>query len=174
LKEINLWLKIVILFLVDQGIKLWIYLLHLDKVRPLIPPILYFKPTFNRDYSWVNSLLDLGISRQIHILLTLFLMLLILTFYSYLTTRIESSQLLRLIFIFLFTGALCSLVDRVFWNGSLDYILLKGFFTFDLKDLYVAVFLGTILYATVTKNQLFKDLDHPDLFKDYLKYLVRK
>lgn len=174
MKDKHLWLRILLLFLVEQGIKIYIYISHFEKTIPLLPPMLYFRPTFNRDYSWINSLFQLGISRQIHILLTLLLSIFLLTFYLFLSKKGINDSLLSFMFTFIFAAALCSLVDRVFWNGSLDYIQLRGFFTFDLKDLYVNVFIGTLLYAWVFKHPLIKVLDQSDLFKEYGRFLLKK
>jgi hypothetical protein len=62
------------------------------------------------------------------------------------------------IFIFVFSGAMCSLIDKVFWNGSLDYIELKGFFTFDLKDVYVNVSIGLLLFFMIKGNKKIKSI----------------
>lgn len=34
-------------------------------------------------------------------------------------------------------GVICSIIDRIFWGSSLDYIRIKGFFVFDLKDIFI-------------------------------------
>ncbi len=34
-------------------------------------------------------------------------------------------------------GAISALICTIFWNGTLDYIYLKPYFVFDLKDIYL-------------------------------------
>ena len=36
-------------------------------------------------------------------------------------------------------GSICSLIDKLFWGGSLDFIQIPLFFTFDLKDCYLSL-----------------------------------
>ena len=43
-------------------------------------------------------------------------------------------------FIHLFLAGLgANLIDNAFWGGSLDYITIRPFYTFDLKDLYITL-----------------------------------
>jgi signal peptidase II len=71
------------------------------------------------------------------------------TYYSFNWSRYKSLPGLYLIFTL--SGASCSLIDVVFWGGSIDYIQLFNWFIFDLKDVYlslgsVCVFLYLIVY----------------------------
>jgi len=50
-------------------------------------------------------------------------------------------KLTQIIIVFLFAAILCSTIDRIFWKGSIDYIRLEGFFTFDIKDCYMTAFI---------------------------------
>ncbi|MGH4119158.1 signal peptidase II [Clostridium sp.] len=74
---------------------------------------------------------------------------------------------------FIFSGAICSLFDKIFWNGSLDYILVNGFFTFDLKDVYINVFSGLIILLLLFKNKFLNQIDD-NIVKDFTKYILRK
>lgn len=44
----------------------------------------------------------------------------------------------KVIYVLLLSGAFCSLIDKIFFGGSLDYILLFDWFIFDLKDCYIS------------------------------------
>ncbi len=44
-------------------------------------------------------------------------------------------------------GTICSLIDKIFWGGSLDFLSIPGFFIFDLKDCYLTV--GEILFVSI-------------------------
>ena len=37
------------------------------------------------------------------------------------------------------SGCLCSLIDKLFWGGSLDFLQIPTLFIFDLKDCYLTV-----------------------------------
>jgi signal peptidase II len=51
------------------------------------------------------------------------------------------------------------MTDKLFWNGSLDYLRFKGLFTFDLKDVYITDF-EVILIAMIVFN--YKNLSKID------------
>ena len=67
-------------------------------------------------------------------------------------------------FIFLFTGALCSLIDKIFYGGSLDFIGICNLFIADIKDIYINLGLYAFIicayssgYLTSEDNSTFKD-----------------
>ncbi len=74
---------------------------------------------------------------------------------------------------FIFSGAMCSLIDKIFWNGSLDYILVNGFFMFDLKDVYINIFNGLLILSLFLKNKVLKQIDD-NIAKDFTRYILRK
>ena len=55
----------------------------------------------------------------------------------------------------------------------MDYILLEGYFTFDLKDVYINIFNGLLLLALFIKSSGLNDLDD-DFLKGYKNYIFRK
>ncbi|NLN07328.1 MAG: signal peptidase II [Firmicutes bacterium] len=134
-----------LLIVLDQGIKLVINRYYLKADLPLLEPWFYFRPMFNRDYSWINSLFQLGIGKEMHIVFVLFVLVFVFCLYRYIVKNFPSTALINITFSMLFAGGICSLLDKVFWNGSLDYIYLRGFFTFDLKDVFINSALGLFL-----------------------------
>lgn len=137
----KVWINILLLIILEQCIKIVINDNFLNRKVPIIPHYLYFQPMFNRDYSWFNSMLQLNVGKWIHIVLVASMLTLIYLFYRYLNKQLLTSKIINGMFVFIFSGATCSLIDKVLWNGSLDYIYVKGFFTFDLKDIYILMFL---------------------------------
>ncbi len=168
------WVGVLLLIAIEQTIKIVIYLNFFDKRLPILPPLLYFEPMFNRHYSWFNSMLKLNAGKGLHIAVVAIMIILVIIFYRFLTKRIGSVKIINIMFAFLFSGAMCSLIDKVFWDGSLDYIMLKGFFTFDLKDLYIDVFIGLMILLLFTKNEQLKQIDEKTLLKDFFRYLLNK
>ena len=70
--------------------------------------------------------------------------ILIYLFYQYLNKQFGTNKIINSMYAFIFSGAMCSLIDKIFWNGSLDYILVNAFFTFDLKDVYINIFVTVV------------------------------
>ena len=80
-------------------------------------------------------------------------------------------------FIHLFlAGLLANLIDNGFWGGSLDYITIKPFYTFDLKDLYITL-CELFLVTELLDNRLLKRLiqmpkeDSKRLNRDFISFV---
>lgn len=168
------WVGVALLVAVEQAIKLIINANFLESSFAILPPLLYFEPVFNRKYSWLNSMLGLENSKWIHVIVVAGLLILIYLFYRFLNRELGSRRIINVLFAFVFSGAVCSVIDKVCWNGSLDYILLDHLFTFDLKDVYINVFLGLLVVAILLKNKTLAELDDRDILQDFGKYLRRK
>ncbi|KAB3527356.1 signal peptidase II [Alkaliphilus serpentinus] len=168
------WMGVLLLVSIEQIIKIIINNNFLDKSFTLYPSFLYFDPIFNRDYSWINSMLQLGISKWLHIIMVAIIILFVFLFYRYLNTRFGSNKIVNTMFAFLFAGAISSLIDKVFWDGSLDYIYVKGFFTFDLKDVYINVFIGLMILFSILKNKVLREIDEVELIRGFGKFLKNK
>ena len=57
----------------------------------------------------------------------------------YQAKRAHTSFWVKMIMICGISGCLCSLIDKVFWGGSLDFLQIPTLFIFDLKDCYLTV-----------------------------------
>mgnify|MGYP001570106883 CR=1 FL=1 len=119
-------------------------------------------------------MLQLGNGKWIHIIFVTVMIILMCLFYHYLTMELGNNKIINVMFAFLFSGAICSLIDKIFWNGSLDYILVNGLFTFDLKDVYINIFNGLLILLLLSKNKTLKQIDDKNLFKGFTKYIIRK
>lgn len=129
--------SIISLVILDQLIKVLIKRSYMGNEQELISNFIYFKPHLNIHYSWINSLLDLGIGFLSHIIAVVTVLIILIFTFDYIKSKNSDHKDVRLIFIFFFAGAICSLIDKLFWGGSLDYVYLKNLFIFDLKDCYV-------------------------------------
>ncbi len=112
------YLAMVTLVIIDQVIKIVINKNFFDKRFRILPPLLYFEPMFNRQYSWFNSMLQLGIGKYIHISLVVIIGVLIYLFYQYLNNQFGTNKIINIMYAFIFSGSICSLIDKIFWNGS--------------------------------------------------------
>jgi signal peptidase II len=168
------WISIFILITIEQLIKIVINNSFLEKKCPILPPFLYFEPMFNREYSWFNSLLQLGVSKWVHISIVAIMSMLIYLFYQYLNKQLGANKIINIMYAFIFSGAICSLIDKIFWNGSLDYILVNGFFTFDLKDVYINVFIGLLMLSLILDRKVLKQIEDNNILENFIKYILRK
>lgn len=108
------WISVCFLITIEQVIKIIINNNFLNKRFPILPPLLYFDPMFNRDYSWFNSMLQLNVSKWIHIAIVTIMIILIFLFYKYLNKQFGTNKIINIMFAFIFSGAMCSLIDKIF------------------------------------------------------------
>jgi signal peptidase II len=173
IKNRTTWAAVLFLVTIEQGIKVVINYNFLDTRIPILTPILYFEPMFNRDYSWINSMFQLGIGKGIHIATVVIMAIFIYLFYQYLNQQSITGNILNVLYAFLFSGTLCSLIDKVFWDGSLDYILVSGLFTFDLKDVYINIFIWLLILSLLLRNKALMQIDD-HVARGFAKYILRK
>lgn len=150
-------LLIVLLIMIDQGIKLIIYKYFLDTRFDILSPVLEFYPKFNDNYSYViKDLLHMELSGVLYVLFILVIQ--ILAIHMYVKKRkYTESFLLDFVFILFEAGYLSALFSYIFWGkGCLDFIYLKGLFIFDLKDIYLTVFGFSLYFYLVRTNILDK------------------
>jgi signal peptidase II len=84
-------------------------------------------------------MLNLGVGKGIHIIAVIIVIFIFYYVSRYIHRRFGRRLSIDIITVMLFSGALCSLIDKLFWNGSLDFVYLKGFFVFDIKDCYLTL-----------------------------------
>lgn len=165
---------VMLLVLFDQVIKLFITR-NLMKIKIFIlGDILMFKPYHNTKYSWVNSFSNLGIGLLPHILFLIIAMLIALILFDFVKKRYIDNNFVRYLFTFLFAGIFCSFIDKVFWAGSLDYIRLKGLFTFDLKDIYLSIFEIMLIGGLIFNYKGLRRMNEKEIYNEFKKYIKNK
>lgn len=139
-----------ILVVIDQVAKLIIWHNYSNVDVVLLTDILFFRPVQNTNLSWVFSMLNykspvlLMVAIQV---LALIIVFLLYRYFSYLWT--QGQKLLNRMLIFFVAGIICSFIDVVFWGGSLDFIRLFDWFTFDFKDVYFKIGIAFLLFYTI-------------------------
>jgi signal peptidase II len=139
-KGVN-WIFLLCAVAVDQGIKTYLFSLEWETISiPLIEPVFYIEPTQNTlgSYLWVLLKLEKGSHLLNIILFSLVGIIFIEVWRFYVKRKRNSFWINGFIHLFL-AGLLANLIDNAFWGGSLDYITIKPFYTFDLKDLYITL-----------------------------------
>lgn len=137
----------------------------------IIGDYVQFKPYLNIQYSWINSLFNLGISRILHTLVVILMIVLISVLFKFIKTTYTKNNILDYLFLFVLSGAVCSLIDKIFWGGSLDYIMLKGLFIFDLKDVYISVFEILLVIVILYNFKSINKMSEKQLFKDFKSFV---
>ena len=136
--------------LIDQGIKILIKLLWFNNDIPIIQGMLYFRPIINTDGSWLNARFGTSVSFPILITLNILAIFIFVEVYRYYLHNGNKDFWSDMCFIFVSCGALCSLIDKVFYGGSLDFIGISNLFIADIKDLYIN--LGILFFALTMFN----------------------
>ena len=158
-------LPISILIVIDQVVKLFIKKYLFDIQIDFIEGIIGFYPKINTNQSWGGNYISILANPMVANLLIIFCFFIIITGYQfYRSKNKKESRSVKLIYIFLMAGTICSLIDKVFWGGSLDFLRIPGLFIFDLKDCYLTI--GEILFVVIG----IKYNKHIDV-KEYMRFI---
>ncbi|MCL2702080.1 MAG: signal peptidase II [Defluviitaleaceae bacterium] len=141
-------LSMLFLIAVDQGIKLIIAGSFMDADAVIIQNFLRFKPVQNTYLSWINSMRGVTPPVYVMVISNLTAMAVTLICFRYLFFSYAGLGLHKLFtasFPIVVSGIVCAFIDVVYWGGSIDYICLFNWFTFDLKDCYMTVTMTAVL-----------------------------
>ncbi len=133
-------ISIAALIALDQGVKLLILFIFIDQTIVLIPGVLALKPVINTNLSWIASMADYQTPVALMVFLQLAFLALAVLMRRYCIYLLSSARnLADISFSFLTAGVGCSFIDVVFWGGSLDFLRLFNWFTFDGKDVFLTL-----------------------------------
>ena len=172
------WIFILTALLVDQGIKAYLFSLEWESISiPLIKPVFYVEPTQNTlgSYLWVLLKLKQG-SHLLNIVLFSLVGILFFEVWRFYVRRKRNSFWINGFIHLFLAGLLANLIDNAFWGGSLDYITIKPFYTFDLKDLYITL-CELFLITELVDNHLLKRLlqmpreESKSLNRDFFRFV---
>lgn len=171
LNKNQLLVLFILLMIIDQGIKLVIKLWFFDVNFDIIPNFLSFHPIINTQGSWLNARFGTGLDFQLLILVNVIALFIFTECYRYYLHKGNKDIFADLTYIFIVAGALCSLIDKIFYGGSLDFIGISNLFIADLKDIYInlAIF---FFILNIYINDYWKEDDNTTL-KDDLQSIKR-
>lgn len=132
-----LYIIFLILMFIDQGIKIIIKLFFFDDYFNIIKDFLSFNPIINSEGSWLNARFGLGVGFIPLIVINSFAIILFIEVYRYYLSKGNKDFWADMSFLFITSGALCSLIDKIFYGGSLDFIGISDLFIADIKDIYI-------------------------------------
>lgn len=148
----------------DQVIKAMIRHYHFDKSFLIVRGIFAFKPKVNTNQSYLGNYLDIFRSPWVAILINVIVIVFAyFTYQYYLYCAKQEGILPKTIYVLLLSGAICSLIDKIFFGGSLDYILLFDWFIFDLKDCYISGAEVLFVFTVVKNYKLIRDFRMRDV-----------
>lgn len=132
---------------IDQGIKLIIKNFFFHKNFYILSNILSFNPIINTKGSWLNVRFDININFFTLILINFIALFLFTEIYRYFNTIKPKNFFVDLCYIFIMAGSICSLIDKIFYGGSLDFIGISNIFIADFKDIYInfAIFMFVVI-----------------------------
>lgn len=155
---------IVVFVLLDSLIKIIIRTFYFNINYSIIDNIIRFHPVINTNLSWCGNYIKILRSPIIINLINIIVILIFISSYNYYRSKTKSSSMwINIIFITGMAGSVCSLIDKIFWGGSLDFIQIPNFFIFDLKDCYLTIS-AIIIFCLGMKHR--KELN----VRDYLKF----
>lgn len=153
-----LLITFLILMLIDQGGKFIIKKNFFDNYFEIIPNFLSFNPIINTHGSWLNARFNFNISFTSLIIVNGISLLFFYEIYRYAKFKGNKNFWSDMCFIFIFAGALCSFIDKVFYGGSLDFIGISDLFIADIKDIYINLGLLFFIMASY-KSGFFTEED---------------
>ena len=178
-KGIN-WIFLGIAVAIDQGIKAYLFSLEWESISiSIIEPVFYIEPTHNTlgSYLWVLLGLKEG-SHLLNIILFSIIGFLFIEVWRFYVNRQRNSFWINGFIHLFLAGLAANLIDNAFWGGSLDYITIKPFYTFDLKDLYITL-CELFLVTELIDNRLMKRFlkmpgdESKKLNREFINFLKR-
>ena len=133
-----------LLLAADQVSKLLIHH-YLEGELVIIPYGVSFLRHENVHHSAITSFLNIPVSRWMMAIIKPVFLILLWFLLKESLQEIDGGAYASLSRILFFSGGIASVLDTVFWGYTLDFIYLKGFFTMDLKDLYISLAFGAFL-----------------------------
>ena len=166
------WIFLLFAVGIDQSIKAFLFSKEWETISiTLVEPVFYIEPTQNTlgSYLWVLLRLKEG-SHVLNIILFSIIGLVFLEIWRFYVRRKRNSFWINGFIHLFLAGLFANLIDNAFWGGSLDYITIKPFYTFDLKDLYITLCELFLLTELIDNRLLKRVLNMP---KDDSKRLNR-
>lgn len=160
-----------ILVLIDQSIKIYIYNNLMNKEFYIFGSIIGFSPIINTKYSYFNSFGNMEIGLITHIVLNIVMLFLILIIFDFIKERYSNNKIIYCLFVLACAAAICSLIDKVFWGGSLDFISFKNFFIFDLKDVYISIFQIVAMLCIILNYKKLKAINEKTIYNEFKSYI---
>jgi signal peptidase II len=151
----------VALIALDQAIKLVVSAaLPAETAVAIIPGYYYLGWVKNEFGSWVTSMLGIRAPLPILSALNAAVLIYAAAYYRYYAKKFGRDLWTDFAAVLMGAGCACSLIDKLAWGGSVDYIGLNGLFVTDLKDIFLSLSIGFIFtesFVNKTRNETARD-----------------
>lgn len=157
----------------DQGVKHFMNTFFRDlDVRVFDNNLLGLEVYLNQDVSIFNGeFLNMDLSMGLLTLLNLVLLLVLVSVYQYLQLIHLTKKSVYLALLFFLSATVCSTIDRVFWGGSLDFIVFMGWII-DFKDIYLGLGAIIVLISVIKEHDSFKSSKEDfESVKNYFRFV---
>ena len=132
--------RIILLVVLDQVVKLIISKWFMNKDFNIIGNIISFHPKQNLNLTWGGNFIGILSNMWVAVFINTLVIVVLISGYSfYRSKKNNASMSVNILYIFGMAGAICSLIDKIFWGGSLDFIQIGQLFICDLKDCYLTI-----------------------------------
>ena len=154
--------------IIDQIVKLFIFRLFINHEFDILRGVFRFRPKQNLNLSYVGNYIEIFSNPWVINILNILIIVLFVSGYQFYRTKKKVVSLpVRTIVTCGLAGSICSLIDKVIWGGSLDFIQILGFVTFDFKDCYINM---AIIIFLIIANRHQKEIS----VKEYLRFCFYK
>ena len=145
-----------LLLLFDQIIKIIVFYSFPYNVNNPQNSILSIRAIFNNYGNFINAKWQLGYHPYFYIALNVIMILLFIWAYDFIRTKLDSNKIYDFLWCLLIAGTFASLFDKIFWSYTLDFISIRNFAVFDIKDLYYTIgiigFIILIFYSELKET----------------------
>ena len=158
-KKFTLSVLILTLFLIDQVSKIIVSIVFKSKNLSsinLIKDYFSITPHINDQGSFIASRFDVNLPFIFFIVLNLIILIFVFELYNFRVQSGKINSIEQMTFILIFSGGFCSLIDKIFWRGSLDFLHIHNLFIADIKDIYITLGLGNFILSNIISDEDFK------------------
>lgn len=173
-KPVTIIVAIIVLTILEQLIKYIIRNnLNSNSNIELITNWLYIRPFLNSLGSWGASRFGLKLGINTFIFLNIIAVPILVQAYRCYIADNGKSFWLDMSFLLCLSGSICSLIDKVFFGGSLDYLNVGNLFIADLKDFYITISIGCFLNETIINRKAESDKSEEDKDEEIFRRFIQ-
>ena len=149
---------ILLLIFIDMAVKLIVTHFFMGSSKLLFSGLIGFKPHINTEQMGINlelSRFGLSISNTANIILNIFILFFIVVLVGTLSQKKEYGKRFAVGACLVIAATVCSLLDKLFWGGSPDYIYVIYRYIIDIKDIYflcITIMLTVSAITTITNK----------------------
>lgn len=165
-------IEFIILLFIDHIIK--IILIYSGYIKfQILKNTLYLETYFNKFGSFFGALFGYKFNNLIVVIFISFIFLIFLEIFRFLKKYNKMTGYFYISFTFLFTGLISSMIDKIFYKETIDYIYFFPLFHCDLKDLYLLLFIPIILVEFLNNESARHNLKSRGSIKELI-WFVKK